>query len=119
MVNMSRQNSIINVGQVLYLKFLVNVVQDGGGIGSRYMIYWSYPQHGDPMKLTLTVYDKDILQVEGWSFFLWVLDCLPKIRTLVESCRLQQIQPLELGILIETELKSSAPISTFNHCKKP
>jgi len=57
------------------------------GRGIRHVIYWKHPNTepgSQPMKVNLILYENDILQVTGSSFYLWVLDCYPAILKLVD-----------------------------------
>ena len=49
------------------------------GVGVRYVVYWHLlsaesGQASQALKVNLIVYENDVMQVTGTSFFLWVLD---------------------------------------------
>ena len=67
-----------------------------GGLGVRHVVYW-HLQTGElaatnqPLKVNLIVYENDVMQVTGTSFFLWVLEnfqtTASQVKTMISEVR--------------------------------
>ena len=80
------------------------------GLGVRHVVYWQLHTGelsgatNQPLKVNLIVYDNDVMQVTGTSFYLWVLENFQSMASHVETLMSQVSLNLSLSLSLSLSI---------------